>query len=79
MGAVNVPVFLKGAGGMTPNPNFVPEMTKQFPPDAKLVVSCQAGRRSETACQMLDEAGFSGHKNVLGGYSSWVAAGLPTQ
>lgn len=47
--------------------------------DVKLVVGCQAGNRSKSACFWLDEAGY---KNVVEngtGYAGWSGAGLPTE
>lgn len=78
-GAVCVAVMNKGAGGMAPNPNFISEMTKKFPKDAKLVVGCQAGKRSLVAVQQLEAAGYTNLSNLAGGYASWVSANMPVE
>jgi len=58
-GAWNAPVMLAGAGGMQPNPDFLPAMEKAFAKTDKLVVSCKAGGRSLRAAEMLASAGFT--------------------
>lgn len=88
-GAVNVPWALKGAFGMSPNPDFLAAMKQRFAPDTKLYLSCQAGMRSLKACQDLQSAGFSRLVNVDGGFggrrdpsgsvavAGWAESGLP--
>ncbi len=90
-GAVNVPLMHRGAGGMTPNPNFLKVMMASFPKDAKIVVGCKGGGRSLRAAHAL---GAEGYTNVLdqragwdGAHDSfgqvtepgWSRAGLPTE
>ena len=89
-GACNVPVANAGAGGMQPNGDFVQEMERAFPKDAKLIVGCLAGGRSARACAMLEAAGYSalvdqragwgGAKDPFGRVleAGWSAAGLPS-
>lgn len=89
-GAYNVPVMLAGAGGMSPNPDFVTVVRKAFAPDAKLVVGCQAGARSQRAVaalvaagftQLVDQrAGYGGVRDPFGRVSEqgWSGEGLPT-
>ncbi|MDO8433623.1 MAG: rhodanese-like domain-containing protein [Candidatus Binatus sp.] len=89
-GAINVPVMLaKGAGQMQLNLEFVDVAEKVFPRDKKLVVGCLSGGRSQRACEMLEEAGFTDLTNVVGGFGGqrdasgqvvvkgWRDSGLP--
>jgi len=80
-GAVNVPSHAKTDDGMLPmSSTFLKLVAINFPDkDVKLVVGCQAGNRSKSACFWLDEAGY---KNVVEngtGYAGWSGAGLPTE
>jgi rhodanese-related sulfurtransferase len=89
-GAINIPVvFLKGPGQMEVNPEFIEVAEKVLPKDRKLVVGCMAGGRSQRACEMLEDAGFTDLTNVVGGFGGqrdasgavvvpgWRQAGLP--
>jgi rhodanese-related sulfurtransferase len=89
-GAINVPVvFIKGPGQMQLNPEFVEVVGQILPKSTKLVVGCQAGGRSQRACEMLEEAGYTDLTNVVGGFGGqrdqsgkvvvpgWREAGLP--
>jgi rhodanese-related sulfurtransferase len=90
-GAFNVPLSHAGAGGMTPNPDFLAVMTKAFGKDAKIVVGCKSGNRSLRAAQALTGAGFTsiidqragwdGVRNPFGQLSEpgWSPAGLPSE
>lgn len=40
---------------------------------------CRSGGRSERACHMLEDAGYTGAINVLGGISEWIARGYPVE
>jgi rhodanese-related sulfurtransferase len=84
----NVPVAMAGPGGMVPNPDFLTVMQANFPKDAKLVVSCQAGGRSARACAMLSQAGYVNLVDLRTGFGGardstgrvepgWAAEGLP--
>jgi len=68
-GAYNVPVALRGPGGMQQNPRFVEAMAKAFERDAPLVVACAMGGRSARACELLALAGFTRLVNMDGGFS----------
>jgi rhodanese-related sulfurtransferase len=71
------------------NPDFVEVAEKVIPRDRKLVVGCMAGGRSQRACEMLEEAGYTDLTNVVGGFGGqrdasgqvvvpgWKDAGLP--
>lgn len=89
-GAINIPVvFIKGPGEMEPNAEFVAVAEKNLPRNRKLVVGCQAGGRSQRACEILEQAGYSDLTNVRGGFggardasgaiivAGWRDAGLP--
>ncbi|XP_020973162.1 uncharacterized protein LOC107632439 isoform X1 [Arachis ipaensis] len=45
----------------------------------KLEKGCKSGKRSKMAATDLLDAGFSGVKDVAGGYDDWTQNGLPTQ
>lgn len=88
-GAYNVPYMRSGAEGMVPNEDFLRVVSACFARDAKLVVACRSGNRSQKACAALLEAGFThvveqragwaGVKDAFGSLSErgWEAAGLP--
>jgi rhodanese-related sulfurtransferase len=92
-GARNVPlVFLDPATRQArPNPDFVAVVEKNFPRATTLVVGCQAGGRSQRACELLAEAGFTDLTNVRGGFGGardqtghvavpgWRDEGLPVE
>ena len=63
--AINIPVMVaKGPGQMQLNLDFVEVAEKVIPKGRKLVVGCMAGGRSQRACEMLEEAGFTDLTNV---------------
>ena len=74
-GAYNVPLLHMGAGGMTPNPEFVAVVEKAFPRDARLVVGCKAGGRSAKAAAALEQAGYT---NVVDQRNGFEGTPLPT-
>lgn len=88
-GAYNIPVRLRGAAGLVPNDAFVDVVSGSFARDAKLIVGCQMGGRSQAAAAMLRAAGFTdvrdqgagwgGKKDPFGGTAElgWQASGLP--
>ena len=68
-GAINAPVvFIKGPGQMELNPDFAEVVEKTIPRETMLVVGCQAGVRSQRACEILEEAGYGNLTNVVGGF-----------
>jgi rhodanese-related sulfurtransferase len=88
--ALNVPVvFIKGPGQMQPNADFADVVEKIISKDTPLIVGCMAGGRSQRACEILEEAGYTNLTNVRGGYGGardasgavvtpgWRDAGLP--
>ncbi len=89
-GAINIPVvFLKPGTAPQPNDSFLAVADKVLPHDKKLVVGCMAGGRSQRACEILEQAGYSDLANVRGGFGGardasgavvvvgWRDAGLP--
>jgi rhodanese-related sulfurtransferase len=84
-GAYNVPLMNQGPAGMTPNPDFLAVMEKSFPKDARLVVGCKAGGRSQRAAALLESAGYTSVVDQKAGYEGaspaepgWRPKGLPT-
>src|SRR5262249_31546643 len=68
-GARHVPVIFFGAGGRPrPNAAFVREVEAMLPHGAKILVGCQAGGRSQRACELLRDAGYTDVTNVQGGF-----------
>jgi rhodanese-related sulfurtransferase len=67
-GAINIPVVFLLPGRPQPNPDFVAVVKKVLPPNRKLVVGCLAGGRSQRACELLEEEGYTDLTNVLGGF-----------
>src|SRR5262245_66654405 len=68
-GARNVPVVLFDPAGGRPKPNadFVATVERHIPRQTKLLVGCQAGGRSQHACEVLVQVGVSDAMNVDGG------------
>ena len=92
VGAVNVPAFVRDPiGQMAPNPDFLPVMQANFPPDASLALGCRMGGRSMKACEVLARAGYTQLANVAGGFGGatdpfgrlvvpgWMQVGLPVE
>jgi rhodanese-related sulfurtransferase len=83
-GAFNVPLMHMGPGGMSPNPDFMAVVQKNFPADARLVVGCKGGGRSLRAVEMLQSAGFTNIVDQRAGFEGqprepgWRPRGLPT-
>jgi len=68
-GAVNVPVMVQGAAGpMAPNPEFLGVVQRHFAKDARLVIGCQSGMRSQKAADLLSQAGYENLCNMQGGF-----------
>lgn len=45
--------------------------------DKPVILNCQSGSRSASACAILAKAGFSHVHNLEGGIEAWVQAGMP--
>jgi rhodanese-related sulfurtransferase len=92
-GAFNIPMLEpdESTGQLQPNPDFVRVMQASFPNDAKLLLGCQMGGRSQRAAQILQAFGFEDVANVRGGFdgardpmsgrvdSGWAESGLPVE
>ncbi len=91
-GARNVPVvfFDPAARQPRPNPEFVATVRGHLPASTKLLVGCQSGGRSQHACELLADAGYTDLANVHGGFGGardrigravpgWRDAGLPVE
>lgn len=89
-GAYNVPLMHMGPGGMSPNPEFMAVMEKSFPRDAKLLVGCKTGGRSQRAAAILESGGYTNVVDQRAGFEGavgpsgrliepgWRPMGLPT-
>ncbi|CAI5465079.1 unnamed protein product [Closterium sp. Yama58-4] len=77
-GAVNIPFMLKSPAGMVKNDAFVADVKAKFEEDTPLVVACQGGVRSIRAAAELQNAGFSGITDMLGGFAAWQQKGFPS-
>ena len=91
-GAWNVPIAVRDASGrMALNPEFVAVMRKHFPADARLVLGCASGGRSQSACELLASEGYTHLVNLANGFlgvrdpsgrvirPGWQASGFPCE
>jgi rhodanese-related sulfurtransferase len=91
--ALNIPVVLPNpaVGRMTPNPDFLETVEAHLPKDAKIIVGCMSGGRSQFAAEVLEDAGYQHVANMQGGFGGardpmgrllvpgWQDHGLPTE
>ena len=90
--AWNVPVAVRDrAGRMALNPEFVAVMRRNFPTDARLVLGCASGSRSQSACELLGSEGYTHLVNLANGFlgqrdpmgrvlrPGWQASGFPCE
>jgi rhodanese-related sulfurtransferase len=85
----NIPLLFRDpAAGMVPNPEFVAAVKRHFAADAKLVLGCKSGGRSQRACELLSGEGYKKLVNMDGGMHGkvdalgrpipgWIACGFP--
>lgn len=88
-GSINIPVLEhdEDNGELVANPDFVRVVKARASSDQPLLISCQSGRRSVRASQMLEAFGYADVANVLGGFGGsreggdqgWQPAGLPVE
>jgi rhodanese-related sulfurtransferase len=92
-GACNVPIFVidPSTGRPAPNRDFLRVVEQNIPHGTKLLVGCQSGMRSQRACELLIDAGYTDVSNVQGSYGGmqdasgrlvvegWRDAGLPVE
>lgn len=45
--------------------------------DKPVILNCQSGARSASACSVLSKAGFARVHNLEGGIAAWEQAGMP--
>ena len=50
---------------------------EELPKDQTIVCICRSGARSQSACEMLANAGFTHVVNLRGGMMDWKRNGLP--
>lgn len=51
----------------------------EVPKDRPVACFCRSGNRSQVACDMLRQQGYTNVTNVLGGIGAWRGANLPTE
>lgn len=90
-GARNIPIMLldPATHQPAPNPDFVAVVERVVPRSVKLVVGCASGVRSQRACELLAQAGYTDLSNMRGGFAGarepsgivpgWAEAGLPVE
>ena len=87
-GAYNVPLAHLGPHGMSPNPDFLATMERNFPRESKLVLGCKTGGRSLQAASLLLSAGWQAVVDQRAGFHGaldpsgrpepgWGPKGLP--
>src|SRR5262252_2144716 len=67
-GAANIPLLHFQGGRMVPNQDFQRVVDAAFPRDARLVVGCKAGGRSQQAAALMEAAGFTNLVEMRGGF-----------
>ncbi len=89
-GALNVPLLHLQPGGMVPNAEFQRVVEKAFAKDARLVMGCRSGSRSQRAAEMLASWGYANVVDMAGGFEGerdmlgrpipgWRSSGLPVE
>ena len=82
-GAYNIPLMHAGQFGMSPNRNFIEEVSKAFPKDTRIVVGCKSGGRSVGAVGLMETAGYQNLLEQRAGFdgngaeAGWKSMGLP--
>ncbi len=89
--AVNIPIAVPDprSGPMVLNSEFLPVVEAHFAKDAKIILGCQSGPRSQRAAELLAQAGYAQVLNMQGGFGGahdeagrtlvpgWRESGLP--
>lgn len=57
----------------------LPFYLDELPQDQEIVIVCRSGNRSQTARDILREAGFDRVTSMAGGLLEWRASGFPTE
>ncbi len=82
-GAINIPLMHSQAGQMVPNPDFARVAQAALPKEKRIVVGCKMGGRSQRACDLLAQLGYTSLSNIDGGFGGnerqpgWKTLGLP--
>jgi phage shock protein E len=66
------------AGAVNISVAELPQRLSEVPQDMTVVVYCRSGNRSQTASEILSQAGYNSIYD-LGGIIAWEAAGLPIE
>lgn len=66
-GTANIPV------------GYLSDHLSEIPTATPVVLQCQAGARSAIAASLLESRGFTNVRDLVGGYSAWLAANLPVE
>jgi rhodanese-related sulfurtransferase len=91
--ALNIPVVLPdpSTGQMAPNADFIPTVKANLPREAKIIVGCMSGGRSQFAAELMEQAGYQSLANMQGGFGGkrdpqgrvvvqgWRDSGLPIE
>lgn len=91
--ALNIPVVVPNPAlrKMVPNPDFLSTAEATVPKDAKIIVGCMSGGRSQFAAEVLEDAGYQHVANLQGGFGGardqmgrllvpgWQDHGLPEE
>lgn len=91
--ALNIPVVLPdpSTGQMAPNADFLPTVKANLPREAKIIVGCMSGGRSQFAAELMEQAGYQNLANMQGGFGGkrdsqgrvvvqgWRDSGLPIE
>jgi rhodanese-related sulfurtransferase len=91
--ALNIPVVIPNPAlrKMVPNPDFLATVEGTIPKDAKVIIGCMSGGRSQFAAEVLEEAGYQHIANLQGGFGGardqmgrllvpgWQDHGLPEE
>ena len=93
LSALNIPVVIpdSSTGQMTPNPEFMAAVEANLPKEAKIIVGCMSGGRSQFAAELMEQAGYQNVSNMQGGFGGkrdpmgrvvvqgWRDSDLPTE
>lgn len=76
-GALNIPVaeFNPAVSRLEFNPAFLDTVQRIVPKDANIVVGCKSGGRSQSACELVRQAGYANVVNLDGGFGGVIDPG----
>jgi rhodanese-related sulfurtransferase len=91
--ALNIPVVVPDPAlrKMVPNPDFLSTVEATLPKDARVIIGCMSGGRSQFAAEVLEDAGYQHVANQQGGFGGardqmgrllvpgWQDHGLPVE